>query len=128
MRWLVEHPQIQMYDHEIHSLKNDKPGELAELMYALPEGNQYKRGYKSPNDIVQVKSMNSIRTYWPETKLVVGVRYVYITRYGISCDLVIAVSPIHHFCLALALALTLALSVAARKITQTQQHTHTDIL
>jgi len=44
-------------------------------MYALPEGRQYKRGYKSPNDIVKMVSMDAIRTYWPHTGFVVGVRH-----------------------------------------------------
>lgn len=75
MQWLCDHPEVQMYRHEVHSLKNGKPEELVELLYALPEGRQYKRGYKSPNDIVKQISMDSLRTYWPHTKFVVGVRH-----------------------------------------------------
>lgn len=76
MRWMCAHEEIQMYNRELHSLKNGKPEELVELLYALPEGRQFKRGYKSPNDIVKAISMESIRTYWPKTKLIVGVRCV----------------------------------------------------
>jgi len=75
MNWLAKHAEVQMYHHEVHSLRNGKPKELVELMYALPSGRQFKRGYKSPNDIVNAISMEAIRTYWPKTKLIVGIRH-----------------------------------------------------
>jgi len=75
MNWMADHEEIQMYHHEVHSLKNGLPGELVNLLYELPSGRQYKRGYKSPNDIMTIESMGAIRTYWPKTKLIIGVRH-----------------------------------------------------
>ena len=74
MGWLAKHEQVQMYDHEIHSLKSGKPEELVELMYALEPGDNYRRGYKAPNDILSDVAREALREYWPETKLIVGVR------------------------------------------------------
>ena len=71
---------------------------MVKLMYALPEGDQYKRGYKAPvradqeyvlffgnwqanlasqpqNDIRSEAAMNNIRTYWPDIDLIIGVRH-----------------------------------------------------
>jgi len=45
--WIRQHIEVQMYEHEIHSLKNRRPAELVSLLYALPQGD-YKRGYKAP--------------------------------------------------------------------------------
>ena len=75
MKRLAAHEEVQMYESEIRSLQNNEPAELVSLMYALPPGNQYKRGYKSPRDIHLVGSLQALQTYWPETKLIVGVRH-----------------------------------------------------
>jgi len=76
MKWLASHDEVQMYTREIHSLFKGKPDELVELMYALPEGRQYKRGYKLPTDVQSLMSLNLLRQYWGKTKLIVGVRCV----------------------------------------------------
>jgi len=46
-----------------------------QLMYELPPGNQYKRGYKAPRDIANVRALDSIAEYWPNAKLIVGLRH-----------------------------------------------------
>lgn len=46
-------------------------------MLELPRGNQYKRGYRAPRDVV-VKTtlpLQLIDKYWPKTKLIVDVRH-----------------------------------------------------
>lgn len=73
--WLRTHEEILMYPHEVHSLRGGRPAELVSLLYALPSGRQYKRGYKAPNDIRNPLSMEALRTYWPQTKLIVGLRH-----------------------------------------------------
>jgi hypothetical protein len=75
MEWLVSHPEIQMYEHELHSLQSGKPAEFVSQMYALPAGNKYKRGYKAPNDIGNIEALGAIAEYWPDCKLVVGLRH-----------------------------------------------------
>lgn len=75
MNWLADHPEVQMYHHEVHSLKNGRPEELVELLYELPQGPQYQRAYKSPNDILSTKAMDAIYQYWPKTKLICGIRH-----------------------------------------------------
>jgi hypothetical protein len=75
MRWIAAHDEIQMYAHEVRSLKDGKPAELVSLLYNLPEGSQFKRGYKAPNDIRLQSSLKALHTYWPKTKLIVGVRH-----------------------------------------------------
>jgi len=59
---------------EIHSLTNGKPAQMVSFLYALPEGN-YQRGYKAPNDIRTPAALEALRKYWPETKLIVGLRH-----------------------------------------------------
>lgn len=75
MNWLADHPEVQMYHHEVHSLKNSRPAEFVSLMYDLKPGSQYKRGYKAPNDIHYDQSMDALRKYWPDAGLIVGVRH-----------------------------------------------------
>jgi hypothetical protein len=75
MMWLREHEEVEMYNHELHALRNDRPAELVSLMYALPAGRKYKRAFTSPNDIHHPGALRSLRTYWPQTSLVVGLRH-----------------------------------------------------
>lgn len=83
MHALYQHPQVLMYNHEVHSLQNGKAAELVELLHSLPESNgtrgrdyySYKRSYKAPNEIRRSLTLWLIRQYFPRTKLVVGLRH-----------------------------------------------------
>jgi len=75
MRWIASHEEVQMCSHEIRSLRKRQPAELVRTLYDLPAGTQYKRGYKAPNEISSPQSLKSLYTYFPETKLIVGVRH-----------------------------------------------------
>lgn len=75
MRWLSTHPEIAIYRKELTELVRDKPAEFVQKLYLLPPGKHYKRGYKSPLDIVNPSSRNLLRTYFRQTKLIVGVRH-----------------------------------------------------
>ena len=74
--WLRNHPEAQMHTHEMQSLSLGRPAHAIEKLYKrLPEGD-YKRGYKSPFDITNKGgALDSLQTYWPQTKLIVGVRH-----------------------------------------------------
>ena len=77
--WLRNHPEIVMHDYEVHSLRQGRPAELVSLLYTLPESSETvqrpKHGYKEPNDIRSPVALHSIRQYWPNTKLILGVRH-----------------------------------------------------
>jgi hypothetical protein len=75
MRWLASHEEIQMHTHEVNSLYYGKPADLVRQLHALPPGRQYKRGYKAPSDLYNAKALQAFNLYWPETKLLVGLRH-----------------------------------------------------
>lgn len=64
-----------MYNHEVRSLKDGKPAELVSLLYNLPLGCHFKQGYKAPNDVRNPVALDALQTYWPQTKLIVGLRH-----------------------------------------------------
>ena len=73
--WLRTHPEIQMHETENHALAKGSPAELVSDLYNLKPGWVYKRGYKAPRDLIISESLHSIETYWPTTKLIVGLRH-----------------------------------------------------
>lgn len=75
VRWLAKHSEIQMYDHEIYHMKDGQPANMVRTLYALPEGDQFKRGYKAPRDIHNPRALDSFTKYWPKTKFIVGLRH-----------------------------------------------------
>jgi hypothetical protein len=75
MCWLSKHPQVQMHRKEINAIHNGKPAELVEILYNMPQGRHYKRGYVAPNDIRLQQSLKAIHTYFPKTALIVGLRH-----------------------------------------------------
>lgn len=72
VRWLAAQNEIQMYDHEIYHMKDGEPADMVRELYALPEGDEYKRGYKAPRDIHNPKAIDAFSRYWPKTKFIVG--------------------------------------------------------
>jgi hypothetical protein len=75
MTWLRRHPEILMHDHEVHALTRGQTAEMVSLLYALPNRPNRKRGYKAPIDIMHPDVLTNLRTYWPETKIIIGVRH-----------------------------------------------------
>jgi hypothetical protein len=75
MRLLANEKQVQMYHKEIRSLKNGHPAELVKILYDLPQGSEYIRGFKDPVDIISWQSFPYFQKLWPKTKLIVGVRH-----------------------------------------------------
>jgi hypothetical protein len=75
MNWLADHPEVQMHKEELHAMQYGQPEKLVEMLYELEPGFQYKRGYKAPRDVTNVKALEAFAKHFPETKLVVGVRH-----------------------------------------------------
>ena len=75
--WIGRHPSAQIKRLEMQHLSYSKPANAIWYLYnRFPEGNHFKRGYKSPFDVTNKGgAMDSIRRYWPQTKLIVGIRH-----------------------------------------------------
>lgn len=74
-QWIGAHDEVQMYKNEMHSLTYGNPAQMVSLLYDLPEGKGYKRGYKATDDIRAPSALKAIRNYWPETSLIIGLRH-----------------------------------------------------
>jgi hypothetical protein len=74
MLYLADHPEIQMHKQELHILTHHTPAMLVKALYNLPHGRQYKRGYKSPHELERKFFTRYYRKYWPNTKLIIGLR------------------------------------------------------
>ncbi|GKZ01273.1 hypothetical protein MPSEU_001078300 [Mayamaea pseudoterrestris] len=87
---LYQHPQVGIHRHEIHHVQHYHIANMVEALLDLDDPNQMVsiyghaarrkkqilvRGYKAPNDIRRPNALEAIRTYWPKTKLVVGLRH-----------------------------------------------------
>ena len=72
MDWLSRHSETRVFPYEVFDLSRKKPAEMVRKLYTLEHG---KRGYKSPYDMFRLHAMDYIRTYWPRTKLIVGIRH-----------------------------------------------------
>jgi hypothetical protein len=75
LQWLSSQTEILMYDHEIYYLTEGEPADMVRALYALPDGDQYKRGYKAPRDIYVPRAIESFQKYFAKTKLIVGIRH-----------------------------------------------------
>jgi hypothetical protein len=75
MHWLREHPEIQAFGREKGHFMSRKPGLMVRQLYEVLEPGPYQRGYKAPQDVTQVHILNYYRTYWPNAKLILGIRH-----------------------------------------------------
>jgi hypothetical protein len=76
MFWLANHQDVQMPRHEVHAMIAGRPAELVRTLYdELEPGYHYKRGYKAPRDITNANALTAFATYFPTTKLIIGVRH-----------------------------------------------------
>jgi hypothetical protein len=73
--WLDRHPQTRCIQSEVWDMVLGHPEALVRKLHGLPPGRQFKRGYKSPREIVDRRVLRYYRTYFPSTKLVVGIRH-----------------------------------------------------
>ena len=80
MNWLRHHPDIRMHPYEVHHLTKHDPVGMVQNLYTLqeePRTHEQKLhyGYKAPRDIADAATMQLLSTYWPNTKVIVGVRH-----------------------------------------------------
>jgi hypothetical protein len=76
MFWLANHQDVQMPRHEVHAMIAGRPAELVRTLYdELEPGYHYKRGYKAPRDITNANALTAFATYFPTTRLIIGVRH-----------------------------------------------------
>lgn len=75
-QWLAEQPEIAMNSKEVHFLTTDQPAEMARHLYRLqPAKVKAKRGYKAPRDVADPNVLDLLDQYWPQAKLIVGLRH-----------------------------------------------------
>jgi len=74
MHWLAQHEEAQVLVKESYELLKSQPANLVKKLYSLPSGN-FKRGYKSPNDVYEQHIHAYFRQYFPQTRMIVGLRH-----------------------------------------------------
>lgn len=74
---LQDHPETAIHRMEMQHLSYRQPAtHIWELYTKLPSRGNFVRGYKSPFDVTnQGGAMDSLRTLFPNIKLIVGVRH-----------------------------------------------------
>ena len=76
MEWLGTHPQIACIPGEVPLLPLGKIGLLAKRLYNGLDADPMKlRGFKNPTDIQNLKAIRLLREYFPQTKLLIGIRH-----------------------------------------------------
>lgn len=73
--WLNRNDETQCVEAEVWDMVLGHPEAMVRKMYELRPGFHYKRGYKSPREIVDSRVLRYYRTYFPQTKLLVGIRH-----------------------------------------------------
>lgn len=74
--WLGNHPGLSVPPDELTILQYVEPWQFVSRMYRLTGTNSsIMRGYKSPNDISNIRSMRLLGTFFPQTKLIIGLRH-----------------------------------------------------
>jgi hypothetical protein len=75
MKWLHDHPEVQIHDAEVCDLYDAKPALLVKKLYEdLRPGEGYQRGFKCPGHFSR-NSMRYFRRYFSKTNLIVGLRH-----------------------------------------------------
>lgn len=81
MNWLYsQFPHIQIPRDELYHLKSREAWDLLGVFYHYFGGidkllPQSIKGYKSPSDITNERPIRLLRTYFPRTKLIIGLRH-----------------------------------------------------
>jgi hypothetical protein len=75
-KWLCGHPEISMPDHETRVLSGSTGAvQMVRALYKLPPSPNVKRGYKSPAHILRRWALAHFENYWPQSKLIIGIRH-----------------------------------------------------
>lgn len=75
MSWLGDHPEVYLPQAEDWSLVYQDPQGFIRRHYANYIPGPYQRGYKCPGDIRDHTALQYLRTLWPRTKLLIGIRH-----------------------------------------------------
>ena len=76
MRWLGQHPEINIPPKELNFLKKHEPWQLLAYFYTeFPKDPKLMRGYKAPSDINDIRPIRLLSVFFPETKLIIGMRH-----------------------------------------------------
>lgn len=76
LRRFALHPELKGPSKEVNLLRFGKVAEFVAFMYNdLPAGDNYKRYYKHPTDSYMPRALESYRTYFPKTKMIIGLRH-----------------------------------------------------
>jgi len=77
--WIGSHPEARLSRFEMFALSEGRPALAVLWLYKMlreSSSTNLKQGYKGPYDITNMNgALESIQTYWPKTKLLVGVRH-----------------------------------------------------
>ena len=73
--WLGDHPEIQAIQKEVTTFQRNHPAQIINQIYKFLEPGPYLRGYKSPNDVENVRAINKLSDHFPTTKLIIGLRH-----------------------------------------------------
>lgn len=74
MRLLESHEGLQSLESEVWALIEHNPARLIERLHKKL-ADDLPRGYKCPGDILADYALDYYRQYWPQTRLIVGVRH-----------------------------------------------------
>jgi hypothetical protein len=72
--WLRAHDQISMKGEE-RILWDGLISAIQNMYKTFPNDERRLQGYKQPNDIYRKDSLEILKTYFPKTKLIVGIRH-----------------------------------------------------
>jgi hypothetical protein len=83
--WLGQHPEITIPPYEIPILLNKEPWDLVNELYPRNDDDANRiiidpnpkllRGYKNPSDIIGARPLRLLREFFPQTKLIIGIRH-----------------------------------------------------
>jgi hypothetical protein len=74
--WLSQQDHVSAFTPEVWELMLHQPHKMVEYLYRdLPRERHLRRGYKGPSDVTQAHVIDYFRNYFPQTKLIVGLRH-----------------------------------------------------
>jgi len=75
MDWIGMHPDVRAFPKEVWNLMDNQLPTFITRLYNELEPGPYLHGYKAPQDITQDHILNLYRKYWPNAKLILGIRH-----------------------------------------------------
>lgn len=76
MLWLGRHAdEIAAFKYEVKTLQTSTPIQFIRQIYTQLPNGPLLRGYKSPTDLENRRALNKLSTFFPTTRLIVGIRH-----------------------------------------------------